>query len=90
MPVELPTLEAIKKFVALGNGVALVPGICVQDEVARGELVRIPVRELRIERRLRLVYRKNASLSHAARAFLQVAESMARNSAGGCLYKPER
>ncbi len=90
MPVELPTLEAIKKFVALGNGVALVPGICVQAEVERGELVRIPVRELRIERRLRLVYRKNASLSHAARAFLQVAESMARNSAGGCLYKPER
>ncbi|MGH9555537.1 MAG: LysR family transcriptional regulator [Terriglobales bacterium] len=53
MPVELPTIEAIKKFVALGNGVALVPGICVEAEVARGELVRIPIRELRLERRLR-------------------------------------
>ncbi len=90
MPVELPTLEAIKKFVALGNGVALVPGICVEAEIARGELVRIPVRELRVERRLRLIYRKKASLSHAARAFLQVAESLARNSGGPYLYQPER
>lgn len=90
MPVELPTIEAIKKFVALGNGVALVPGICVEAEVARGELVRIPVRELRLERRLRLVYRKNASLSHAARAFLKVAESLARSSGGRFLYHPER
>ncbi|MGH9602348.1 MAG: LysR family transcriptional regulator [Terriglobales bacterium] len=90
MPVELPTIEAIKKFVALGNGVALVPGICVEAEVERGELVQIPIRELRLERRLRLVYRKNASLSHAARAFLKVAESLARNSGGRFLYHPER
>lgn len=89
MPMELPTIEAIKKFVALGNGVALVPGICVEAEVARGELVRIPVRELRIERRLRLVYRKGASLSHAARAFLQVAESLAQGGDGRYLYQPE-
>jgi len=72
MQIELPTIEAIKRFVAMGNGVALVPGICVQAEIARGELVRIPVNDLRIERKLRIVYRKNASLSHAARAFLQM------------------
>jgi DNA-binding transcriptional LysR family regulator len=73
MHIELPTIEAIKRFVAMGNGVALVPGMCVQAEVARGELVRIPLSEIRIERKLRIVYRKNASLSHAALAFLQVA-----------------
>lgn len=72
MQIELPTIEAIKRFVAMGNGVALVPGICVEAEVARGELVRIPVNDLRIVRKLRIVYRKNASLSHAARAFLQM------------------
>src|SRR5262249_28784708 len=43
MDVELPTLEAIKKFVALGNGVALLPAISVEAEVSRGELVHIPV-----------------------------------------------
>ncbi len=75
MDIELPTLQAIKRFVAMGNGVALLPEISVENELARGELVRIAVRELRLHRKLRLVYRKSASLSHAARAFLKVAET---------------
>jgi DNA-binding transcriptional LysR family regulator len=70
MDIELPTLQAIKRFVAMGNGVALLPEISVESELARGELVRIPVYE-------RLVYRKSANLSHAARAFLKVAEAIA-------------
>jgi DNA-binding transcriptional LysR family regulator len=90
MDVELPTIEAIKKFVSMGNGVALVPGICVEGELARGELVRIPVQGLKIERRLRLIYRKNANLSHAARAFLKVAESMSSQKGGQYLYQHER
>jgi len=89
MDVEMPTTEAIKKFVAMGNGVALIPSICVEAEVARGELVRIPVPELAFERKLRLVWRKNASLSHAARAFLQVAESF-RQRGGRYMYQVER
>lgn len=90
MDVELPTIEAIKKFVAAGNGVALLPGICVENEIARGELVRIPVRELRFERKLRLVYRKNATLSHAARAFLDVAESFSRPPSDRYMFQAEK
>lgn len=90
MDVELPTIEAIKRFVSSGSGVALVPGICVEAEIARAELVRIPVKELRIERKLRLIYRKSASLSHAARAFLKVAEAMADGRKDSYLYQPER
>ena len=90
MDVELPTIDAIKRFVSSGTGVALVPGICVEAEVSRGELVKIPVRELRIERKLRLIYRKNASLSHAARAFLKVAETMAGEHKGRYYYQPDR
>jgi DNA-binding transcriptional LysR family regulator len=89
MDVELPTIEAIKKFVAGGNGVALIPGICVEAEVARGELVRIRTRELRLERRLRIVFRKGASLSHAARAFFKVAESFAKTRGDRYLFRPE-
>ncbi|MFB3814695.1 MAG: LysR family transcriptional regulator [Terriglobales bacterium] len=90
MDVELPSIEAIKKFVARGNGVALLPGICVQEEVARGQLVRISIPELRMERKTRLVYRKTSALSHAAAAFLQVAEAYAHHHKGGYLYQPER
>src|SRR5271154_4028169 len=78
MDVELPTLQAIKRFVVMGNGVALLPAISVENEITRGELVRIPVRELSVHRKLRLIYRKSANPSHAARAFLKVAEAVAR------------
>jgi DNA-binding transcriptional LysR family regulator len=77
MDVELPSLEAIKRFVAGGNGVALVPGLTAQPELEAGSLVRIPVKELQIQRTLRLVQRKQANLSHAARAFLEAIRSLA-------------
>ena len=82
MDVELPTLQAITRFVSMGNGVALVPLISVENELARGELLSIEVRELKLHRKLRLVYRKEASLTHAARAFLQVAEAVAAERQG--------
>jgi DNA-binding transcriptional LysR family regulator len=88
MGVELPTLQAIKRFVAMGNGVAFLPEISVEDEIARGELVRIPVQELRVHRKLRLIYRKSAALSHAGRAFLKIAESVAQTQGGR--YRFER
>jgi len=77
MGVELPSLEAIKRFVEMGNGVALVPGLTVRTELESGALVRVQVPELQMERKLRLVYRRQASLSHAALAFLKVVEAYA-------------
>jgi DNA-binding transcriptional LysR family regulator len=90
MDVELPTIEAIKKFVAMENGVALLPGICVENEVRHGELVAVPVPELSFERKLRIVYRREQALSHAARAFLQVAEAFAGKTGGRYVYQVER
>lgn len=89
MDLELPTLQAIKQFVAMGNGVALIPEISVETELARGELVRIPVRELQLKRKLRLIYRKGANLSHAARAFLKVAEAVALERKGRYRFQRE-
>ncbi len=89
MDVELPSIEAIKKFVAMANGVALIPGICVEGEVERRELVRVAVREIKFERKLRLVYRKDGNLSHAGQAFLKIAESFAQQRAGHWMFQPE-
>jgi DNA-binding transcriptional LysR family regulator len=89
MDVELPTLQAIKRFVVGGNGVALVPEISVEGELARGELARIVVTELKLQRKLRLVYRKEASLSHAARAFLAMAEAWAAEKKGRYRFQRE-
>lgn len=90
MAVELPSLEAVKRFVAMGNGVALMPGLTVRAEIARGELVQLLVPELAFERRLRLVHRRQVSLSHAAVAFLKVVEAMARKRGDPFLFQPER
>jgi DNA-binding transcriptional LysR family regulator len=88
--VEMPTLEAIKRFVAAGNGVALIPGLAVEPELARGELVCIPVKELKVERELRIAYRKGAQLSHAAQAFLKLAESMSARLKGRYSFQTEK
>lgn len=89
MDVELPTLQAIQRFVAMGNGVALVPEISVEGEIARGDVVRIPVRELRFHRKLRMIYRKKAGLSHAAQAFLKVAQAVAQTRQGNYRFQRE-
>ena len=78
MGIELPTIEAIKRFVAMGNGVALVPHLTVARELETGELVRVTVDELEMKRVLRLVHRRQATLSYAARAFLRTVRSMAQ------------
>lgn len=90
MDVELPTIEAIKKFVGMGNGVALIPAICLEAELQRGELMAVPCKDLMFERRLRVVYRKNATLSHAARAFLNMAEAYAEREGGRYMFQQER
>ena len=90
MDVELPTIEAIKKFVAAGNGVALLPRMCVEAEIARGELVPLTVRELKFERKLRLIHRRGGELSHAGEAFLSIVEQYSReHQAEGYLFLPD-
>ena len=73
--MEMPTLEAIKRLVEKGLGVALIPRLAAQTEIARKQLAGLSVKEMRLERRVHLIYRKGATLSHAAKAFLTVARS---------------
>ena len=71
--LEMPTLESIKRLVEQGLGVALIPRLAAQIEIERNQLAGLSVREMRLERKLHLIYRKGATLSHAAKAFLRVA-----------------
>lgn len=89
MDIELPTVDSIKKAVEHGKGVALIPGICAAEELSKGKLVTVPVRELTFERKVRIAYRKNSTLSHAARAFLDVVESFAKTRGGRFLFQPD-
>lgn len=75
--VELPSLEAIKRLVARGVGVALVPRLTARSEIAGEILKEVTVKEMKLERKLNIVYRRNSELSHAAMAFLKVAKGIA-------------
>lgn len=90
MDVELPTLQAIKRFVCMGNGVALLPEVSVESELNRGELVRVAISDLHFQRKLRLVYRQESTLSHAGRAFLKVAEKLADERGGRYRFQREK
>jgi DNA-binding transcriptional LysR family regulator len=90
MVIELPTIEAIKRFVAMGNGVALVPHLTVVRELETGELVRVQVEELEMRRVLRLVHRRQATLSYAARAFLRTVRTLAREQGPPFHFHVER
>jgi len=70
MGVELPTIESIKRFVEMGMGVAIVPRMCVQVEVERGQLVEVRIREMHLRRDLFLIFRRDRPLSQPAKAFL--------------------
>jgi len=90
MGIELPTIEAIKRFVAMGGGVALVPHLTVARELASGDLVQIPVDELDVRRVLRLIHRRQATLSYAARAFLRTLRTLAKEQGPPFYYHVER
>jgi DNA-binding transcriptional LysR family regulator len=90
MGIELPTIEAIKRFVAMGNGVALVPHLTVARELENGDLVRVTVDELEIRRVLRLVHRRQATLSYAASAFLRTVRALAQEVGPPFYYHVER
>jgi DNA-binding transcriptional LysR family regulator len=72
MDVEMPTVETIRKLVQSNAGVAFLPRMCVEEEIQQGQLCEVRVREIHVERKIRLVYPTRRALSHAGRAFLEL------------------
>jgi hypothetical protein len=57
--------------------------------VEQGVLVKVTVPELRFERKIRVIYRRGSALSHAAQAFLTVAEDYSHEHQGAYTYVAE-
>ena len=72
MDMEMPTIESIRKLVQENLGVAFLPRMCVENEIEQGLLCEVRVKEMHVERKIRLVYPTRRALSHAARAFLEL------------------
>jgi DNA-binding transcriptional LysR family regulator len=72
MDVEMPTIETIRKLVQSNLGVAFLPRMCVEQEIEQKILCEVRVKEMHVERKIRLIYPTRRGLSHAAKAFLEV------------------
>lgn len=74
--IELPSLEAIKNLVERNAGVALVPKLTAEAEIQNGRLKGLSVKEMRLERKLHIIYRRNSVLSQAAQSFLELTREL--------------
>ncbi|MCI0777337.1 MAG: LysR family transcriptional regulator [Chloroflexi bacterium] len=73
--MELDNMEATKKMVEEGLGIALLPRVAVAQEIDRGELREIEIRKMTMPRReVALIYRRGRPLSRAAEAFIKLLE----------------
>jgi len=72
MDVEMPTVETIRKLVQSNAGVAFLPRMCVEQEIEQRVLCEVRVKEINVERKIRVVYPTRRALSHAGRAFLEL------------------
>ncbi|MGH3423563.1 MAG: LysR substrate-binding domain-containing protein [Nocardioidaceae bacterium] len=77
---EVPHLEftsttAIKEAVTAGAGAAVLSVLAVERELHEGQLLRIPVDGVELNRQLRAVWQKNAALAGAAETLLEIAGS---------------
>lgn len=70
MDVEMPTVETIRWMVERNAGVAFLPRMCVEQEIAERRLVAIRVPEVEVERKIYLVRPSRRAVSYAGAAFL--------------------
>jgi LysR family transcriptional regulator, low CO2-responsive transcriptional regulator len=69
--MELDSLEATKRMVEEGLGIALVPLVTVERELASGDLVKVDLADAEpLSRPIALIYRKSRKRPRTAQAFI--------------------
>jgi DNA-binding transcriptional LysR family regulator len=71
--IEMENPESIKKAVQSGLGIAFISKFAIATELKAKTLTAIRVRDLTINRELKIVHRKDKHLSRAAVAFIEMA-----------------
>jgi DNA-binding transcriptional LysR family regulator len=74
LSMELDSSELLKRFVAADAGVGFIARSNIVQDVRARALAAVPLSDAQIRRDLALVFRKDKSLSRAARAFIDIAE----------------
>ena len=64
--MEISSLEAIKQGVIHGLGVSIVSSLAIQQELANGSLIEVPIQDVNFRRGIRYAFHKGSILSPAA------------------------
>ncbi len=70
--VELDNIDSVKHAAIVNSGVAFLPMLTVQSELASGSLKRIECDRLDLTRPLGIIQRREVTLSRAARSFMDI------------------
>lgn len=87
--MELDSMEATKRMVEEGLGIALLPRLCLERELKQGLLAEVTITNApAISRQIALIYRKSRKRVRTVQAFLEVLRSiyaleLPASSAGG-------
>ncbi len=75
--MELDSMEATKRMVEEGLGIALLPRVCLERELKMGVLVEVVVSDMAsLSRQIALIYRKSRKRTRTLEAFLNVLQSI--------------
>jgi len=74
--MELPSIGMIKNFVAADLGVSLISKSFARDEVAAGRVQLLDLEDAELWRELGLAYRRDRTLSAAAKSFIAVSRKL--------------
>ena len=70
--VELDNIDSVKHAAVVNSGVAILPKLTVQNEVAAGSLMMLACEGLNLTRPLGIIQRRDVSMSRAARSFIDL------------------
>jgi DNA-binding transcriptional LysR family regulator len=70
--VELDNIDSVKHAAIVNSGVAIIPKLTVQNELAAGSLKMLDCEGLELTRPLGIIQRRDVSLTRAARSFMEL------------------
>jgi DNA-binding transcriptional LysR family regulator len=88
LAMELDSSELLKRFVAADVGVGFIARSNIEEDIRAKALTAIPLADAQVRRDLALVFRKDKSLSRAAKAFMDIAIKQKNAAAASAAKRP--
>ena len=77
--VESTSTQAIVRAVNENVGISILPYLMVKEDINKGNIISLPIKDLDLSRQFSIIYHKNKYLTHHAKAFIDLCQSWAEN-----------